>query len=81
MGVPTMAQVGSWAGLDVHAGKLLALTVDSESGELRTVRLSGKTGEVVEFCSGMPGPTRVAYEAGPTGCGSGARSRYRWARS
>src|SRR5215216_6750955 len=64
-----MAQVRSWAGLDVHARKVIAVTVDGESGELRTHRLSGKTGEVVEFCASLPGPTRVAYEAGPTGYG------------
>jgi hypothetical protein len=34
-----MAQVRSWAGLDVHAGKVLAVTVDGESGELRSRRL------------------------------------------
>ena len=32
-------------------------------------RLSGETSEVVAFCAGLPGPTRVAYEAGPTGFG------------
>jgi transposase len=62
-----MAQVRSWAGLDVHAAKVWAVTVDGPSGELRSRRLSGRTGEVVEFCAGLPGPTRVAYEAGPTG--------------
>jgi transposase len=67
MEVPTMAKVRSWAGLDVHAGKTVAVTVDRESGELRARRLSGRTGEVVEFCASLPGPTRVAYEAGPTG--------------
>src|SRR4029077_5234517 len=67
MEVPTVAKIRSWAGLDVHAGKVLAVTVDSESGELRSRRLSGRTGAVVEFCAGLPGPTRVAYEAGPTG--------------
>jgi transposase len=67
MEVPTMANVRSWAGLDVHKGKTVAVTVDSESGELCSRRLSGKTREVVEFCAGLPGPTRVAYEAGPTG--------------
>jgi transposase len=40
---------------------------DRESGELRVRWLSGRTSEVVEFCAGLPGPTRVAYEAGPTG--------------
>src|SRR6266540_3886940 len=43
--------------------------VDGVSGEMRTRRLSGTTSEVVEFCSSLPGPTRVAYEAGPTGYG------------
>jgi transposase len=62
-----MTQVRSWAGLDVHAAKVLAVTVDRESGEMRSRRLSGRTSEVVEFCTGLPGPTRVAYEAGPTG--------------
>ncbi len=58
-----MAQVRSWAGLDVHAAKVVAVTVDGESGEMRSRRLSGKTREVVAFCAGLPGPTRVAYEA------------------
>lgn len=62
-----MANVRSWAGLDVHAAKVLAVTVDGESGELRSHRLPGKTSEVVRFCAGLAGPTRVAYEAGPTG--------------
>jgi transposase len=64
-----MAQVRSWAGLDVHAAKVLAATMDSRSGELVVRRLPGATGEVVRFCSGLPGPVRVAYEAGPTGFG------------
>ena len=62
-----MAQVRSWAGLDVHAAKVVAATVDGETGELGVRRLSGQTAEVVGFCVGLPGPTRVAYEAGPTG--------------
>jgi transposase len=64
-----MAKVRSWAGLDVHARSVLAVTMDAESGELRAARLPGDTGKVVEFCGGLPGPTRVAYEAGPTGYG------------
>jgi transposase len=64
-----MAKVRSWAGLDVHAAKVIAVTVDSESGELRAHRLAGETAGVVAFCAGLPGPTRVAYEAGPTGFG------------
>lgn len=64
-----MTQVRSWAGLDVHAAKVLAVTVDAVSGELRSWTLTGRTSEVVEFCGSLPAPTRVAYEAGPTGFG------------
>lgn len=62
-----MAQARSWVGLDVHAAKVVAVTVDALSGELEVRRLPGRTGEVVAFCAGLPGPVRVAYEAGPTG--------------
>jgi transposase len=55
--------------LDVHAAKVVAAIVDSESGELRVRRLSGMTGEVAAFCAALPGPVRVTYEAGPTGFG------------
>jgi hypothetical protein len=64
-----MVKVRSWAGLDVHARSVLAVTLDAESGELRSCRLPGETARVVEFCVALPGPTRVAYEAGPTGYG------------
>jgi transposase len=64
-----MAQVRSWAGLDVHAAKVIAATIDAESGELRFARLSGSTSEVAAFCRALPGPVRVADEAGPTGFG------------
>jgi transposase len=64
-----MAKVRSWAGLDVHAARVVAVTVDGESGELCAHRLSGETAEVVALCAGLPGPVKVAYEAGPTGFG------------
>ncbi len=64
-----MAKVRSWVGLDVHAAKVVACVVDAESGEMTVHRLSGETVEVVAFCSGLPRPTRAAYEAGPTGYG------------
>ena len=64
-----MAKVRSWAGLDVHARSVLAASMDSGTGELRVRKLSGETSEVVDFCASLPGPTRVAYEAGPTGYG------------
>ena len=64
-----MAKVRSWVGLDVHARSVVAVGIDGESGEMRSRRLSGRSSEVVEFCGSLPGPTRVAYEAGPTGYG------------
>jgi transposase len=64
-----MAKVRSWAGLDVHARSVLAVTLDAQSGELRSQRLPGETASVVEFLERLPGPTRAAYEAGPTGYG------------
>ena len=44
-----MAKVRSWAGLDVHARSVLAVTLDAQSGELRSQRLPGETAKVVEF--------------------------------
>ncbi len=64
-----MVKVRSWAGLDVHARSVLAVTLDGESGELRSCRLPGETAKVVESLAKLPGPTRAAYEAGPTGYG------------
>src|SRR5829696_7237958 len=64
-----MAQVRSWAGLGVHASRVLAATMDRQSGELVVRRLAGMTSEIVSFCAGLPGRVRVAYEAGPTGFG------------
>ena len=42
-----MAKVRSWVGLDVPARSVLAVSIDGESGELRSRRLSGVTSEVV----------------------------------
>jgi len=69
-----MAKVRSWVGLDVHAAKVVACVVDGESGEMTVHRMSGETAVAVAFCAALPGPTRVAYEAGPTGYGL-ARAR------
>ncbi len=64
-----MIKVRTWVGLGVHAAKVVACVVDAESGEMSVHRLTGQTTEVVGFCSALPGVTRVAYEAGPTGFG------------
>jgi len=67
MGVPTMAQVRTFVGLDVHVGATVVAVLDVASGELRRQRLSGKASEVVAFVGGLEGPVRATYEAGPTG--------------
>jgi transposase len=64
-----MTKVRTWVGLDVHAAKSVACVVDAQTGEMTVARLSGATSELVAFLAGQPGPTRVAYEAGPTGFG------------
>jgi transposase len=43
--------------------------MDAVTGEIRSRGLPGETAKVVEFLAGLPGPTRAAYEAGPTGYG------------
>jgi len=64
-----VSKVRTWAGLDVHAAASVACVVDASSGETSTHRLAGATEELVAFCSRLPAPARVAYEAGPTGFG------------
>jgi len=64
-----VTKVRTWVGLDVHAAKVVACVVDAESGEMCVQRLPGDTSKVVSFVAGLPGPTRAAYEAGPTGFG------------
>jgi len=64
-----VAQVCSWVALDVHARSVLAVSVDASTGEMGTRRLPATTSEVVAFCASLRGPTRAAYEAGPTGYG------------
>ena len=53
-------------GLDVHARSVWACAVDDESGEIRTVRISPKTTEIVKWTNALPGRVEVAHEAGPT---------------
>lgn len=67
MGVPTMAQAKTFVALDVHVSGTVAAVIDRDSGELRLQRLSGRTGDVVEFAAGLEGPVRATYEARPTG--------------
>jgi transposase len=67
MGVPTMAQAKTFVALDVHVSKTVAAIIDRDSGELTRQRLSGRASEITQFVSGLQGPVRATYEAGPTG--------------
>jgi transposase len=60
---------GTWVGLDVHARKTVAGVLDASTGELRSLRAPTLSVEAVEWLRQLPGPVRVAYEAGPTGYG------------
>jgi transposase len=60
---------GSWVGLDVHARSVVAGVLDAETGELRSRRAPTLCEETVAWLQQLPGPVRVAYEAGPTGYG------------
>lgn len=60
---------GSWVGLDVHARSVVAGVLDGGSGELRSSRVPPGYEGTVAWLQSLPGPVRVAYEAGPTGYG------------
>ena len=60
---------GTWVGLDVHARKVVAGVLDAVTGEVQTLRAPTVAAETVAWLRGLPGPVRVAYEAGPTGYG------------
>ncbi len=64
-----MAKAKTLVGLDVHATKIVAAVLDAETGELQTFTMSGENATAAGFCTGLPRPVRVAYEAGPTGYG------------
>ena len=64
-----MAKAKTLVGLDVHAAKIVAAVLDAETGQLPTFSRDGDAGGAAGFCAGLPGPVRVAYEAGPTGYG------------
>jgi transposase len=64
-----MVKARTLVGLDVHATKIVAAVLDAETGQLQTFGMSGDAAGAAGFCAGLPGPVRVAYEAGPTGYG------------
>jgi transposase len=64
-----MAQARTCVGLDVHASRIVAASLDVETGELRSFGLPGCPVEAARFCERLPGPVRAVCEAGPTGYG------------
>jgi len=59
----------TWVGLDVHARSTHAAAIDSLTGELTRKRFGAGVDEPVAWLSGLAGPVRACYEAGPTGFG------------
>jgi transposase len=58
---------GTFVGLDVHARSVMAGIVDERWGEVRSMAVPVGTEELVRWLQGLPGPVRIADEAGPTG--------------
>jgi transposase len=56
-------------GLDVHARSVVGCAIDGATGEVHRRRLTPDPNEILAWVRSLPGPARVAYEAGPTGYG------------
>ena len=59
----------TFVGLDVHAWSVTGHALDALTGEVWQRKLTPDPTEVLGWVSGMPGPVKVVYEAGPTGFG------------
>jgi len=55
--------------LDVHARSVTGHGLDGTTGEVWQRKLTPDPTDVLAWVSGLPGPVKVAYEAGPTGFG------------
>ena len=51
-----MAKARTLVGLDLHAAKVVAAILDSETAELRFQRLGGESEPVVKLCSSLEAP-------------------------
>src|SRR5919109_4337704 len=70
-----MADGIRWVGLDVHAHESTIAIFDQATGELVTRRVAGRPHELLPLLGAVPRPTRMVYEAGPTGYGLARRAR------
>ena len=59
----------TFVGLDVHAWSVIGHALDGVTGQVWQRKLTPDRGEIFAWVSGLPGPVKVAYEAGPTGFG------------
>ena len=64
-----MSQDRTFVGLDVHAWSVVGHGLDAVTGEVWQRRLTPDPGDILGWVSGLPGPVKVVYEAGPTGFG------------
>ena len=63
-----------WVGLDVHARESTFAVFDQASGEVSTKRVVGRPHELLPYLRGIERPSRMVYEAGPTGYGLARRA-------
>ena len=64
-----MSQDRTFVGLDVHAWSVVGHGLDAVTGEVWQQRLTPDPAYILGWVSGLPGPVKVVYEAGPTGFG------------
>lgn len=61
--------VSRWVGLDVHARETACAVFDQATGEVDTLKVSGRPEVALAFLQGLERPFVAVYEAGPTGYG------------
>ena len=59
----------TFVGLDVHAWSVTGHALDAVTGEVWQRKLTPDPADILGWVSGLPGPVKVVYEAGPTGFG------------
>lgn len=64
-----MSQNRTFVGLDVHAWSVTGHALDGLTGEVWQQKLAPDPAGILAWVSSLPGPVKVAYEAGPTGYG------------
>jgi transposase len=72
-----VSQDRTFVGLDVHAWSVAGHALDAVTGEVWQRRLTPDPGDIFGWVSGLPGPVKVVYEAGPTGFGLARHLRER----